>query len=117
MVYLIDDDESVRRAFALFLHSANIDHRTFGNANDFLSVFKEGEKDLLVLDLNLPGMKGIDLLKEIKGMKVPLPVIVVTANDEPKSREYCRQFGVKAYLRKPVDAEALLDIISYNISV
>jgi FixJ family two-component response regulator len=116
MVYLIDDDESVRRAFTLFLHSANIDHKTFGNACDFLSVFKEGKKDLLVLDLNLPGMKGIDLLNEIKGMKVPLTVIVVTANDEPNSREYCRHFGVKAYLRKPVDAEALLDIINYNIS-
>jgi AmiR/NasT family two-component response regulator len=49
-------------------------------------------------------------------MKVPLTVIVVTANDEPKNREYCRQFGVKAYLRKPVDAEALLDIINYSIS-
>ncbi len=117
MVYLIDGDESVRRAFTLLLRSANIAHRTFGNAGDFLSVFKQGEKDLLILDLNLPGLKGIDLLNEIKGMKVPLTVIVVTANDEPSNREYCRQFGVEAYLRKPVDAEALLDIISYNTSV
>jgi DNA-binding response OmpR family regulator len=117
MVYLIDDDESVRRAFTLFLNSANIDHRTFRSADDFLSVFKSGEKDLLVLDLNLPGKKGIELLNEIKEFKRQLTVIVVTANDEPKSREYCRQFGVKAYLRKPVDAEALLDIISYHSSV
>jgi FixJ family two-component response regulator len=117
MVYLIDDDESVRRGFTLFLNSANIDHQSFGSADDFLSVFKAGDKDLLVLDLNLPGKKGIELLKEIKEMKLPLTVIVVTANDDPKNREYCRQFGVKAYLRKPVDAEALLDIISYNITV
>jgi FixJ family two-component response regulator len=116
MVYLIDDDESVRRAFTLFLNSAKIDHQSFMSADDFLSVFKPGEKDLLVLDLNLPGKKGIELLNDIKGMKVPLTVIVVTANDEPKNREYCRQFGVKAYLRKPVDAEALLDIINYSIS-
>jgi FixJ family two-component response regulator len=117
MVYLIDDDESVRRAFALFLNSANIDHQSFGSADDFLSVYKSGDKDLLVLDLNLPGKKGIQLLEEIKGMKASLTIIVVTANDDPKIREYCRQFGVKAYLRKPVDAEALFDIISYNISV
>lgn len=117
MVYLIDDDESVRRAFTLFLNSAHIDHQSFRSADDFLSVFKPGEKDLLVLDLNLPGKKGIELLKEIRGMKDPLTVIVVTANDDPKSREYCRQLGVKAYLRKPVDAEALFDIIRYNISV
>jgi CheY-like chemotaxis protein len=61
-------------------------------------------------------MNGIDLLKKLKMSEDPLTIIVVTANDEPLSREYCRQFGVKAYLRKPVDAEALLDIISYNIN-
>ena len=116
MVYLIDDDESVRRAFTLFLNSANIDHQTFKTADDFLSAFKQDEKDLLVLDLNLPGMKGIDLLKELKAMDAPLTIIVVTANDEPNNRDYCKKFGVKAYLRKPVDAEALLDIINYNIS-
>lgn len=116
MVYLIDDDESVRRAFTLFLNSANIDHQCLGNASDFLAQFKPGKKDLLVLDLNLPGMNGIDLLKKLKTYENPLTIIVVTANDEPLSREYCRQFGVKAYLRKPVDAEALLDIISYNIN-
>jgi two-component system, LuxR family, response regulator FixJ len=116
MVYLIDDDESVRRAFTLFLNSANIDHQCFGNASDFLTKFKPDRKDLLVLDLNLPGMNGIDLLKKLIPNENQLSVIVVTANDETQSREYCRKFGVKAFLRKPVDAEALLDIISYHIS-
>jgi FixJ family two-component response regulator len=114
MVYLIDDDESVRRAFTLFLNSAKIDHQCFRNADDFLPVYKAGKKDILVLDLNLPGMNGIELLKKIKPDNL-LTVIVVTANDEPINREFCRQYGVKAYLRKPVDAEALLDIISFNI--
>ena len=117
MVYLIDDDESVRRAFTLFLNSANIDHQCFSSAYEFLAVFKTGKKDLLVLDLNLPGMNGIDLLNKIKSPASQLSIIVVTANEEPLSREFCRQYGVKAYLRKPVDAEALLDIISYNIHV
>jgi two-component system, LuxR family, response regulator FixJ len=115
MVYLIDDDESVRRAFTLFLNSANIDHQCFRSAADFLPAYKEGRKDILVLDLNLPGMNGIDLLKKIKDSSGLLTVIVVTANDEPNNRDYCRHFGVKAYLRKPVDAEALLDIINFNI--
>jgi FixJ family two-component response regulator len=115
MVYLIDDDESVRRAFTLFLNSANIDHQCFRNADDFLAVYEKGTKDILVLDLNLPGMNGIELLKKLKESEGLLTIIVVTANDEPINREFCRQNGVKAYLRKPVDAEALLDIISFNI--
>ena len=115
MVYLIDDDESVRRAFTLFLNSANLHHQCFANASDFFVKFKHSKRDLLVLDLNLPGMTGIDLLKKIKTYEKPPTIIVVTASDEPNNRDYCRQFGVKAHLRKPVDAVALLDIISFNI--
>jgi FixJ family two-component response regulator len=116
MVYLIDDDESVRRGFRLFLDSAGIDHQSFQSADEFLMVYKPHEADLLVLDLNLPGTNGIDLLKTIDRLGIHLSVVVVTAHDEPKSREYCKQFGVKAYLRKPVDAEALLDIIRYDMA-
>jgi FixJ family two-component response regulator len=116
MVYLIDDDESVRRGFKLFLNSAGIDHQSFSNADEFLMVYKPHEKDLLILDINLPGMNGIDLLKAISNKGIRISVIVVTSHDEPKSREYCRQFGVKAYMRKPVDAEALLDIIHFDLA-
>jgi CheY-like chemotaxis protein len=46
-----------------------------------------------------------------------MPVIVVTAFDEPHTREICTSYGVKAYLRKPVDGEALIDLIKYNLPV
>ena len=114
MVYLVDDDKSVRRAFELFLKSAGLDFRSFGSANDFLAVYKQGLQDTLVLDLNLPGMSGCDLLTELDRQGIHLPVIVVTAFDDATSREKCRQYGVKAYLRKPVDGETLIDIIQYN---
>lgn len=116
MVYLIDDDESVRRGFRLFLNSAGIDHQSFQSADEFLKVFEPHERDLLVLDLNLPGTNGIDLLRIFEHRGIHLSIVVVTAHDEPKSREYCKHLGVKAYLRKPVDAEALLDIIRYDMA-
>jgi len=116
MVYLIDDDESVRRGFRLFLNSAGIDHQSFQNADEFLKVYQPHEKDILVLDLNLPGTTGLDLLKTFEHMGNHLSVVVVTAHDEPKTREFCKQFGVKAYMRKPVDAEALLDIIRFDMA-
>ena len=114
MVYLIDDDRSVRRAFELFFKSAGFDYRSFASANDFLKVFQQGLQDTLVLDLNLPGMSGCDLLTELDRQGIHLPVIVVTAFDDPTSRDKCRQYGVKAYLRKPVDGETLIDILQYN---
>jgi len=116
MIYLIDDDRSVRRGFEMFLKSAEMDHKSFENAEDFLSVVNPGEKDVLILDLHLPGMNGGDLLKKMNQDNIHIPVIVVTAFDDVQSREYCRQYGVKAYLRKPVDGEALSDMIKYILT-
>ena len=115
MIYLIDDDKSVRRAFELFLKSAGLEFQSFESANKFISFFRSGPKDILILDLNLPGMSGYDLLKKLKQDGILIPVIVVTAFDDPQSREYCREYGVKEYLRKPVDGEALVDMIKYII--
>jgi len=116
MIYLIDDDKSVRRGFEIFLKSAEMDLVSFETAEDFLSAVKPGEKDILILDLHLPGMNGCELLKKMNVDDIHIPVIVVTAFDDLPSRECCRQYGVKAYLRKPVDGEALSDMIKYNLN-
>jgi len=117
MLYLIDDDKSVLRSFALLLRSAGIDHRSFESADEFLSVSKPCVKDLLILDLNLPGMSGCDLIKKFYQEGIQIAIIIVTAYEDSKTRELCKQFGVLAYLRKPVDGEALLDLIKYNLPV
>ena len=57
----------------------------------------------------------IDLLKKFKQDGILIPVIVVTAFDEPQSRACCREYGVKEYLRKPVDGEDLVEIIHKTI--
>jgi FixJ family two-component response regulator len=116
MIYLIDDDRSVRRGFEMFLKSAEMELVSFENAEDFLTAVKPAEKDILILDLHLPGMNGCDMLKKMSLEEIHIPVIVVTAFDDVPSRECCRQYGVKAYLRKPVDGEALSDMIKYILT-
>jgi FixJ family two-component response regulator len=111
MVYLIDDDKSVRRGFELFLKSAGMEFKSFETADEFLSGFNPKQGDAVVLDLHLPGMSGLDLLNKFELDGIHIPVIVVTAFDDPESRERCRKYGVKAYLRKPVDGEALIDLL------
>jgi FixJ family two-component response regulator len=117
MIYLIDDDKSVRRGFELLLKSAGMAYRSLESAEDFLSNFKPDSGDLIVLDISLPGMNGCDLLRKFDEADIHIPVIVVTSFDEKYSRESCRKYGVKAFLRKPVDGEALMDLIKYNIQV
>ena len=77
-------------------------------------LYRPEANDLIVLDLNLPGMKGTDLLIKLDEAGLKIPVIVVTSFDDEESRETCRKYGIKEFLRKPVDAEALIDLIKYN---
>jgi FixJ family two-component response regulator len=115
MVYLIDDDLHIRRAFELFLRSAGMPFQSFQNAEEFLVSAQPTEKDVMVLDLNLPGISGTELLVKLSQTAQKINVIVVTALDEPLIRGHCKEFGVKAYLRKPVDSEALIDIIRFSV--
>ena len=115
MIYLIDDDKSVRRGFGMFLKSAGYDYTSFESAENFLDMFKPVNGDLIVLDLSLPGMNGCDLVRKFSEEGYHVPIIVVTSLDDSGSRGLCRKFGVKAFLRKPVDGEALIDLIKYHL--
>jgi FixJ family two-component response regulator len=115
VVYLIDNDNYIRRSFELFFKSAKMDYRSFETANEFLGSCSPGDGDIVVLDFNMPGMHGCDVLKEFEKLKIHVPIIIVTATDEPRFMETCRKHGVKAFLRKPVDIEALYDIVLFNL--
>jgi two-component system, NtrC family, C4-dicarboxylate transport response regulator DctD len=115
MIYLIDNDKSVRRGFEMFLKSAGYDYRSIESSEDFIPQFKPVQGDLIVLDLSLPGLNGNSLLKKFNDSDIQVPIIVVTSMEDFESRELCREYGVKAFLRKPVDGEALIDIIKYNL--
>ena len=115
MVYIVDDDQNVRDGFTILLRSSGYECRCFASAEEFLKNYKAGARDLLILDMHLIGINGCTLLEKLEEEGLHLPVIVITAFDEPKYRECCREYGVLAFLRKPVDGEALLDIIKYNL--
>jgi FixJ family two-component response regulator len=115
MIYIVEDDMSVRRSFEFFLESAELEYKSFGSAISFLADGMPTVNDLLVLDINLPEMSGLDLLNKFTQEKKQIPVIVVTASDDPAIRESCNSYGVKAFLRKPVDGGTLMDLIENNI--
>jgi FixJ family two-component response regulator len=115
MVYIIDDDQHVRDGFTVLLKSAGYECSAFDSAEKFLKGYKAGLNDLIILDMHLIGINGCTLLEKLEEKGLHLPVIVITAFDEPKCRECCREYGVLAFLRKPVDGEALLDIIKYKL--
>ena len=115
MVYLIDDDASVRKAFGRLLRSANLDAETFSSAEEFLSSPKQEENACIIIDIQMPGLTGFDLLERLVTEGIRIPVIAVSAHDDAETREQARELGVQVFFRKPVDDQALLDAIWWTI--
>lgn len=116
MIYIIDDDRYVRRSFSLLLKSAGFESVSFEGAEQFLNQTRFSAEDLLILDYHMPGMNGCDLLNYFKEKEIHYPVIIITAYDDQESRECAKNYGAIAYLRKPVDGEALIDLVKYSLS-
>lgn len=114
MIFIVDDDRYVRRGFEILFKSAGFDCLSYESAEDFIERVDIKDNDLLILDMHMPGMNGCELLEYLSQKDIFLPVIIVTAYDEAYSRECSKKYGAMAYLRKPIDSEALLDLIKYT---
>jgi len=111
IVYVIDDDESVRKALKRLLRSADLDVETFSSAEEFLSNSRQDQNACILIDIQMPGLTGFDLQKRLLSQQVRIPVIVISASDDVQTREHARDLGAAGFFRKPVDDQALLDAI------
>jgi FixJ family two-component response regulator len=107
-VAIVDDEESVRRALVRLLRASQIDAEAFASGEAFLNSLKLRHPDCVVLDLQMAGLTGRDVQRQLVAKHKRLPVIIVTAHDEPTMREQCIADGAVAYLRKPLRGDALL---------
>jgi FixJ family two-component response regulator len=114
-VFVVDDDPSVRSGLARLLRAAGYDVRAFSSANEFLDSLDPEVSGCLILDARMPGLSGEDLQAELEARNVYLPVIVVTADDDPKTRRRAERMKAVGFFRKPVDGTALLDAIAWAL--
>ena len=114
-IFVVDDDRSTRRGIARLLRAAGNDVRDFASAHDFLEAFIPGTPGCLVLDARMPGLTGEELQAELELRKVDLPIIVVTADDDPAIRLRAQKMRAAGFFRKPVDGHALLDAIDWAL--
>ena len=118
MIYLIDDDESVRKALQRLLRSAGFDVKAFSSAEEFLQSGNLDEKGAcIILDIRMPGLTGFDLQEKLVSNGIRTPVITVSAFDDAATREGARKLGATAFFRKPVDGEALIDAIHWAMGI
>ncbi len=112
LVAVVDDDASVRRALTRLLQSAGLRVLTCASATEFLATGISSKPDCVILDIHLGGMSGLELLSRLRESGHNLPILIITAHDDAQTREAAAQAGCTAYLRKPLDAETLLDEVA-----
>lgn len=110
-VAVVDDEPAVRKGLLRFLSTADFIPRTYESAQDFLDHFASERPDCLIVDLQMPGVSGLELQTILRREGAQLPVIVVTARDDRESYEKCLELGAAACLCKPLDCDALVDVI------
>ena len=106
-VLLVDDEKEFVLTLSERLRIRNIPSHVVYNGEEALSFVKDDEPDVIVLDLMMPGIKGVDVLRRLKREHPKLEVIILTGHGSDKDEMLTRELGAFAYLQKPVDIDKL----------
>jgi FixJ family two-component response regulator len=117
MIAVVDDEESVRRAVVRVLQAAGFPARASGSGTEFLASWHFDRPDCLILDLQMPGLSGMEVLESLRMAGANFPIVIITAHDSPSLREECLQAGASEYLCKPLDIQALVRAVSRIVPV
>ena len=115
-IAVVDDDRSVVKSLARLLRLAGYAVETFGSAREFLKSLPASPPQCLVLDVHMPEMSGLELQDRLAARECCVPIIFMTANDTPLTRERTHRAGSFSLLVKPFANEALLSAIREALS-
>lgn len=113
VIYIVEDDESVRRSLARLVRSAGHEPVTFDTTDIFLVNVKNDPSACILMDITMTGMNGLLLQKNLGERGINLPVIAISAREDDATRQLARDQGINFYFHKPVDDNALLDAIDW----
>jgi FixJ family two-component response regulator len=107
MISIVDDDESVRESTKALVRSLGYSARTFSSAEEFLDSNPD-DTNRLILDIQMKGLSGVELLERLIAQGRRTPVIFVTAFPDERVRNHVLDAGAVGFLRKPVSDEKLI---------
>ena len=111
MVYVIDDDESIRRSLSRLLSLHDLRVRTFASAEAFLDQVDDSPTACLIVDVQLPGMSGLDLQARMAAANWSMPVIALSGSHDVQVEKQALRQGAVTFLRKPLDPQRLVDVV------
>jgi len=115
-ITVIDDDAAVRSAIALLAVSLGWTVRVFGSAEEFLAKHMTFRSDCLVVDLQMPGMNGVELLEALRAMQIIIPAVVITAHGNDPLLPRATRAGADTIIAKPFRDEALRNGVERALS-
>ena len=116
-VHIVDDEARVRDALTLLLSTAQIKSQSYASAEEYLESNKLGEPTCVLLDNQLPGMSGLELLSRIVAAAGDSAVIMITAYGDVPTAVLAMKAGAFHFVQKPFDAEALLATVEEALSL
>src|ERR1051325_3486482 len=116
LVFVVDDDSSVRDSLKNLIRSAGLNVQTFSSAQEFLAAPRPKIPSCLVLDVQLPGLSGLDLQQELGKAGIQIPIIFISGHGDIPTSVRAMKAGALEFLTKPVNDEDLLDAIQQAIA-
>src|SRR5438270_350775 len=110
-ILVVDDDESTRKSTTLLIESFGFQAAGFDSAESLLKSGQLHETSCLIVDLQMPGMNGLQLQRHLASSGYNIPIVFLTAYDNKESRQQAMQAGAVAFLSKPFNDELLLETI------
>jgi DNA-binding response OmpR family regulator len=107
-VLLVDDEQEFVETMADRLQMRDVQATTAYNGEEALSAMEEKEPDVIVLDLKMPGIDGIEVLRRVKKAYPKVEVIILTGHGSEQDEEAARDLGAFDYVNKPVDLDDLV---------
>ena len=111
LVLIVDDDVSVRRSTARLLRSSGMRAESFASAQQLLDSENTTEADCLIIDVRMPDVNGLQLMRRLRANSQRIPVIFFTGEAAQEDEDWALRAGALAFLRKPVAKGALLRLI------
>lgn len=115
IVFVIDDDPSIREAIKSLIKSVGVRVETFGSAKEFLGSRRPDSPACLVLDVRMPGLSGLDLQRELAEANIHIPIIFITGHGDIPMSVRAMKAGAVEFLTKPFRDQDLLDAIGQAI--
>jgi len=111
LVVVIEDDPASQKTLGRVLRAGGYEAAIYSSAEAYLASPPQSHPIGLLLDINLGGMSGLDVQRRLRDQGSTLPIIIITAFDDARSREQAEDLGCVAYLRKPCEAETILSLL------